>query len=80
VLLDFGFDPEGLISTVRSSARYRTVNGALVATPWQGRFWAYELRNGMRIPLEGEVAWLLPEGPLLYWRGRITEIVHEFAR
>lgn len=53
VSLDFRFDAEGLISTVRALARYRTVNGALIATPWQGRFWAYELRNGMRIPLEG---------------------------
>jgi hypothetical protein len=28
----------------------------------------------MRIPLEGEVAWLLPTGERPYWRGRITEI------
>lgn len=80
VSLDFHFDAEGVISLVRASARHRTVNGVLIATPWQGRFWRYELRNGMRIPLEGEVAWELPGGLWPYWRGRLTEITHEFAR
>jgi hypothetical protein len=80
VALEFRFDGEGLIGSVRAAARYRTVKGALVATPWQGRFWAYELRDGIRIPLEGEVAWLPPAGPWPYWRGRITRIDYEFAR
>jgi hypothetical protein len=34
----------------------------------------------MRVPLDGEVAWLLPEGPKPYWRGRIAEIDYEFAQ
>jgi hypothetical protein len=34
----------------------------------------------MRVPLEGEVAWMLPAGPKTYWRGRITGIVYEFAQ
>ena len=80
VSLDYRFNPEGLIDTARAATRYRAVNGALEATPWQGRFWAYAVRNGIRIPLEGEVAWQLPTGPLPYWRGRITEISYEFAR
>jgi hypothetical protein len=79
VALDFRFDAEGLISSVRAAARYRMVNGTLVATPWQGRFWSYAVRDGMRIPLEGEVAWELPEGVWPYWRGRITQIAYEFA-
>jgi hypothetical protein len=62
VSVDFRFDPEGLIDTVHAAARQRTVNGKLVATPWHGRFWAHELRNGMRIPLSCEVAWILPQG------------------
>lgn len=80
VSLDFRFDAEGLISGVQAAARHRTVNGVLVATPWQGRFWGYEVRGGMRIPLEGEVAWVLPEGLWPYWRGRATEITYDFAR
>lgn len=80
VSLDFHFDAEGLISGVHSAARRRTVNGVLVATPWQGRFWGCEVRGGMRIPMEGEVAWELPEGLWPYWRGRTTEITYDFAR
>jgi hypothetical protein len=39
----------------------------------------YSERHGMRVPLDGEAAWLLPAGPKLYWRGRITEIVYDFT-
>jgi hypothetical protein len=31
----------------------------------------------MLIPLEGEVAWLLPEGAKPYWRGVIARIEYE---
>jgi len=80
VKLVFQFDDQGLISTVRSDGRYREVDGMQVATPWQGRFWDYELRDGMLIPLEGEVAWLLQEGLKPYWRGRIQRIEYEHAQ
>jgi hypothetical protein len=75
----FTFNQQGLIDTVRAGARGRTVGGEVVPTPWQGRFWNYEERSGMRVPLDGEVAWLLPEGAKPYWRGHITEIAYEFA-
>ena len=29
---------------------------------------------------EGKVEWILPEGPLPYWRGRITDVAYETAR
>lgn len=80
VALDFHFDAEGLIQTVRAAARYRTVHNTQVATPWQGRFWGYAVQDGMRVPLQSEVEWQLPEGSLPYWRGHITHIVYEFAR
>jgi len=80
VSLDFRFDDEGLISDVRATARHRTMNGKLVATPWQGRFWAYEVKGDMRIPLEGEVAWELSNGLWPYWRGRTTEITYDLVR
>lgn len=76
----FRFNEEGLIDTVRAEARGRTVGSAVVPTPWQGRFWNYAMRNGMRVPLDAEVAWLLPEGAKPYWRGQITSATYEFAR
>ncbi|MCH8529592.1 MAG: hypothetical protein LAT65_01945 [Saccharospirillum sp.] len=74
VSLTLSFNEAGLIDEVYSEARYRDVDGEQVATPWQGRFWEYERRDGLLVPLSGEVAWLLPEGPKPYWRGRMTDI------
>lgn len=79
VSLLFRFDDDGLIQTVRAEARGRTVDGAVVPTPWEGRWWDYTVRDGMRVPLQGEVAWLLPQGPLPYWRGRIENLAYEFT-
>jgi hypothetical protein len=76
----FTFNEQDLIETVRAEARGRKVGGKVIPTPWYGRFWNYEERSGMQIPLNGEVAWLLPDGAKLYWRGRLTEISYEFAR
>src|SRR5919199_1933891 len=76
----FTFDEQGLIETVGTEARGRTVDGEVVPTSWHGRFWNYEERGGMQVPLDGEVAWLLPEGAKPYWRGRIGEIAYEFGR
>ena len=76
----FLFNEEGLIDTVRAEARGRTVGGTVVPTPWHGRFWNYAVRDGMRVPLDGEVAWLLPEGAKPYWRGRITKLSYKFAQ
>lgn len=76
----FTFNEQGLIDTVRADARGRVVGGKVIPTPWQGRFWNYAERGGMTVPLDGEVAWLLPEGPKVYWRGRITQLVYELAR
>lgn len=74
VSLRFAFGDDGLVERVYTEARYREVDGAQVATPWEGRFWRYERRDGYLVPIEGEVAWLLPEGARPYWRGMIERI------
>jgi hypothetical protein len=76
VSLVFQFNAEGAIATMRAEARDRD---ALTAMPWNGRFWEYAVRNGMLIPLEGEVGWEYPEGTRLYYKGKVTEINYEFA-
>ena len=76
VSLVFGFDAEGLITTAWASSRPRS---ATESAPWLCRLGDYALRAGMRVPLEGEVEWQLPNGPAPYWRGRVTAIAIEFA-
>lgn len=76
----FTFDERGLIETVEAEARGRMAGCEVVPTPWRGRFWNYQERGGMLVPLDGEVAWILPEREKPYWRGHIVEISYEFAR
>lgn len=79
VSVEFRFAKDGEITGVYTPARYREVNGAYEPTPWCGHWRTYEERNGMRIPLEAEVEWQLPEGNLPYWRARVTAVTYEFA-
>lgn len=74
VSLDFRFSVGGLVESVYTPTRSRDVAGVGVPTPWEGRWSDYGEREGMLIPLRGEVAWLLPEGPQPYWRGRVTAV------
>jgi hypothetical protein len=75
--LTFRFHADGLIDTVLAESRGR---GKGTAAPWQGRFWNYQAREGMRVPIDGEVAWMLPAGPWPYWRGTNTAMAYEFAQ
>lgn len=79
VTLLFHFGENGLIESVRAEARGRAVGDDIIPTPWEGRWSNYEQRDGILIPLEGEVLWILPEGPKSYWRGHITSVRFEFA-
>ena len=80
VSLDFHFAPDGRVVRVYSPARFRDVNGTGVPTPWEGTFRDYGEVEGMKVPLEGEVGWILPEGKVTYWRGRNVSIEYDFAR
>jgi hypothetical protein len=76
----FRFNDEGLIESGVAQARGRTVGGNIVMTPWEGRFSDYQQRDGMLVPISGEVAWLTPEGRKPYWRGAATALSYEYAK
>lgn len=78
VSLDVHFGADGLVERVFTHSRPREVDGAFVPAPWQGRFSHYETVQGIRIPLRGEVEWLLAEGRRPYWRGGITSAAFEY--
>jgi hypothetical protein len=80
VSLLFHFGSDGLVDTIRSTARPRTVAGQVTQAPWLVRLWGYEDRSGVRVPAEGEVAWQLPTGDLPYWRGRLGAMHFEWAQ
>lgn len=77
--LTFHFGEDGLITSVHAESRGYATQGRVVPMPWECRVWDYQVRDGMLVPLAGEVAWLLPNGRRPYWRGRITRIEYEPA-
>ena len=77
----FRFGADGLIESFHADARGRgIVAGVATRAPWEGRYEDYAERGGMRVPLVGEVAWILPEGRKSYFKGRVSRIDFEFAR
>lgn len=77
VSLDFRFTDEGDVAEIYSANRFREVNGRYIRTPWLVRALGHEQHHGIRIMSPAEVSWMLPEGPLPYWRGRIIRAYYE---
>ncbi len=78
VELIYRFGADGLIESVYAPARGRTVGTRTEPTPWQGKFWDYIEHSGMLVPRQGEVAWILTDGPRAYWRGYIEALQYDF--
>lgn len=76
----FRFNDEGLIDSVSAESRAQLVAGVVTHAPWQCRFWNYATRDGMRVPLDGEAAWINPNGLKPYFRGHITQLRYEFVQ
>jgi len=73
VSLQFRVDAHGALVELYSPGRFREVNGAYVSTPWRARALGEETLSGVRMMNPTVVEWMLPEGPMPYWRGRITQ-------
>lgn len=75
--VDFFFGEDGMPVRMFCAARMRDVDGRGEPTPWEGRLRDYALHGGLRVPTAGEVAWLLPEGRQVYWKGSVTDARYE---
>lgn len=74
--LTFHFNEQNEIERVVGRRAYTTADGPVERRPWKGYWRNYQPRNGLRIPLDGEVAWIHPEGEVSYWRGHLDSIEH----
>lgn len=75
--LVFHFNERNEIARVEGERSFRTDDGTSDYRPWVGYWRNYEERDGMRVPTEGEVAWVHPDaGEVSYWRGRMDAIVY----
>lgn len=79
VSLEFRFNARNEVCSVHSPGRWMRTNEGYRKVPWKGQFADYALRNGMLVPLSGEVAWLDESDWQSVWKGRIEEIRHELV-
>ena len=79
VTMLFRFGADGLITAIHVDGRATTVGTATVLMPWECRMSSYQTRDGMRVPLTGEVLYITPQGEKPYFKGTIDTVVYEFA-
>lgn len=77
VSLEFRFGANGLVTEIYAPERPRIVGDRVLPTPWLGRWSHYERRHGVLVPTTGEVSWVLPEGALPYWKGRLVDVAYD---
>jgi hypothetical protein len=68
------FDAGGDIVGIEADDRPMGTGAASRPTRWVGRFREYINLDGYRVPRFGEVAWVLPAGEFVYWRGEIISL------
>jgi hypothetical protein len=54
--------------------RYKGTEDDAKVEQWRGRFWDYQLIDGVRVPTQGEVMWVEDGHEQPYWRGHIESI------
>ena len=79
VSLEFSFNERGEISSFFAPARTHSLKGETKSLPWSGRLWNYQERNGVMIPIEGEVSWQMPQGNEPYYEGKIVDAQYDFT-
>ena len=79
VTMQVTFDSAGLIESSRFEARGAMTGNAIVPTPWAGSWSDYQIRDGMRVPMTCEAAWLPAQGRKPYFLGRVTSLTFEYA-
>lgn len=73
VTLVFTFGDGGDVARVQGERPRSLPGGGTEVRPWVGRFWNYQEVDGVRVPMRGEVAWMMRDGPEPYWRGHILD-------
>ena len=77
--LPFRFNAAGQMAGFRAEARGGMVGKTMVMAPWEGTWSNHQVRDGMQLPLTGEVAWMRPDGRKPYFIGTVTAMVFEHA-
>lgn len=77
VSLEFEFDDDGMVRRI-SGDRYKESQGSFALEKWLITCGEVRQRDGVRIPMRCEVAWIENGLPVPYWRGHLTSITYQF--
>ncbi len=75
----FHFNDQNEVERVIGKRPFLKSDGTTERRSWIGTWRNYEPRGGLRVPTDGEVAWIFPEGKVSYWRGHIETIEYQLA-
>lgn len=79
--LVFHFNERNEVTRVEGRRAFTQDDGTSDDRPWIGYWRRYRDREGMRVPTEGEVAWIHPNvGEASYWRGRMDRLVYRMGK
>jgi hypothetical protein len=73
------FDTEGRLTGFLAQ-RYRMVKGGNELTPWWAPVAEYGQLVGLKLPVQVQAVWKLPEGDLAYFDVAITELQYNVPR
>lgn len=68
------FDASGDIVGIEAKDRPWALGNVSAPPRWVGRFSNYKQVGAYRWPGYGEIAWVLPAGEFIYWRGDIVSV------
>lgn len=70
--VEYTFSEENLIQSIFVPDREKSDGKTVDLKPWIGEFAQYEEREGVLIPIQGQVSWLLDSGKFTYFIGNMT--------
>lgn len=72
ISLEFRFNGKGEVTGIYSPGRYGRFGSRYIQVPWEGHFSNYQIVNGLRIPMQGEVGWYHEGNLELVWKAKIV--------
>lgn len=80
VSLEFRFNEVGDVIGIYSPGRFGSFDSGYKQVPWEGHFRDYQLRSGMRVPLNGEVGWYVDGMLQIVWKGDLIDVRYELGQ
>ena len=79
IWIKFYFNEDNEVYKIYTPNRPRDVKGKSVKTPWLGTFSNYTEVEGIKVPQNGEISWIIDGKKKTYWKGENFNFQFEYA-